>query len=94
MKKQEYVSDLWRTKSVSEVILIMYNLIENTSWDTNDKKRSYAVMKGIIAYTDRGDELLSHHRTYLRKEWDTAWLDQVDGSVKEEIKEWLIDGTD
>jgi hypothetical protein len=48
-------------------------------------------MKGIIAYTDRGDELLSHHRTYLRKEWDTAWLDQVDDSVKEEIKEWLIE---
>ncbi len=69
----------------------MYTLIENTNWDVIDKKKSYAVLKGIIAYTDRGDELLSHHRDYLHKEWNIAWEDQIDNSVREEIKEWLLE---
>jgi len=91
MNKQEHISKLWGKKSASEVILIMYNLIENTNWDTNEKKKSYAVMKGIIAYTDRGTDLLTHHRDYLHNEWQLAWGDQKDNLVKEEIKDWLLE---
>jgi tryptophanase len=91
MNKNEYISNLWKHKSVSEIILVMYSLIENTDWDVSEKKKSYAVMKGIIAYTDRGDSLLEHHRKYLQAEWDVSWNDQVDGSVKDEIKEWLLE---
>ena len=91
MNKQEHISKLWGKKSVSEVILIMYNLIENTTWDTTEKKKSYAVLKGIIAYTDRGADLLTHHRDYLHNEWSLAWLDQKNNLVKEEIKDWLLE---
>jgi hypothetical protein len=91
MNKQEHISKLWNKKSISEIILIMYTLIENTEWDVTEKKKSYAVLKGIIAYTDRGDELLSHHRDYLHKEWGLAWEDQADNTIKTEIKDWLLE---
>ena len=90
MNKQEHISKLWNKKSISDVILMMYTLIENTEWYVTEKKKSYAVLKGIIAYTDRGDKLLSHHRDYLHKEWNIAWEDQIDNSVREAIKEWLL----
>ena len=48
-------------------------------------------MKGIIAYTDRGDALLPHHRDYLHKEWGLAWEDQTDNTIKTEIKDWLLE---
>ncbi len=91
MNKQEHISKLWGKKSISEVILIMYTLIENTNWDVTEKKKSYAVLKGIIAYTDRGDDLLTHHRKYLHEEWKLAWEDQEDDKVQTEIKEWLLE---
>jgi|TARA_B110000977_G_scaffold35223_1_gene47147 hypothetical protein len=93
MKKEEYISKLWKHKSTSEVILIMYSLIENTLLSPHEKKRIYAVLKGIITYTDRGDPLLDHHRRYLQSEWSDAWRTQVNNTVKEEIKEWLLESS-
>ena len=69
----------------------MYELIENSNWVPSEKKKSYAVMKGIITYTDRGDDLLEHHRDYLRDEWKLALSNQKDNSVKEQVKEWLLE---
>ena len=89
--KKEYIKNLWKHKQTSEIILVMYSLIENTDWHETPKKRAYAVLKGIVAYTDRNDPLLDHHREYLQQEWDRAWRAQKDNSVKEEIKEWLLE---
>ena len=54
-----------------------------------DKKGIFAVMNGIITYTDRGDELFDHHREYLKKVWGDAWDRQRDSKVKDSITEWL-----
>lgn len=88
--KEENIKKLWANKSTSEIILVMYSLIENTDWSEVYKKRIHSVMKGIITYTDRGDKLLAHHRDYLKENWDRAWKHQKDNSVKQEIKEWLL----
>jgi hypothetical protein len=71
--------------------LVMYQLIENSKWSQVEKKKTFAVLKGIVTYLDRGDELLEHHRRYLRDEWQLVWVEQKDDSVKEEIKEWLLE---
>ena len=42
----------------------MYQLIENSKWSQLEKDKTYAVLKGIVTYLDRGDELLEHHRRY------------------------------
>ena len=34
---------------------------------------------------------MEHHRRYLHDEWQLVWLEQKDDSVKEEIKEWLLE---
>ena len=91
MNKPDYITKLWSRKSPSEIVLVMYNLIENSKWSKSEKDRTYAVMKGIIAYLDMGDDLLSHHRDYLRSKWKLAWEEQKDNSVKQEIKEWLLE---
>ena len=91
MNKQEYINKLWSKKSPAEVVLIMYQLMENARHSQLYKDRVYAVMKGILAYLERGDELMEHHREFLHKEWDAAWNVQQDTSVKEEIKEWLTE---
>jgi len=91
VNKSDYITKLWGRKSPSEIVLVMYNLIENSKWSELEKDRTYAVMKGILAYLDRGDDLLSHHRDYLRSEWKLAWEEQKDNSVKHEIKEWLLE---
>ena len=94
MDKKEYVNKLWSKKSPAEVVLVMYRLIDNTDSTQSAKDKTYSVMKGIVTYLERGDDLLSHHREYLSNVWDVAWNGQVDNSVKNEIKEWLLDGTD
>ena len=94
MDKKEYINKLWSKKSPDEVVLVMYRLIDNTDSTQSAKDKTYSVMKGIVTYLDRGDALLSHHREYLSNVWDVAWNGQVDNSVKNEIKEWLLDGTD
>ena len=94
MDKKEYINKLWSKKSPAEVVLVMYRLIDNTDSTQSAKDKTYSVMKGIVTYLDRGDALLSHHRVYLSNVWDVAWNGQVDNSVKNEIKEWLLDGTD
>ena len=94
MNKKEYINKLWSNKSSAEVVLVMYRLIDNTDSTQSAKDKTYSVIKGIITYLERGDDLLSHHREYLSDVWDVAWNGQVDNSVKNEIKEWLLDGTD
>ena len=91
MSKSNYITKLWSRKSPSEIVLVMYNLIENSKWSELEKDRTYAVMKGILAYLDRGDDLLPHHRDYLHSEWKLSWEEQKDNSVKQEIKEWLLE---
>lgn len=54
-----------------------------------DKKGIFAVMNGIITYTDRGDKLFDHHRDYLKEVWDNAWSRQRNSKVKDSITEWL-----
>ena len=48
-------------------------------------------MKGILAYLERGDVLMGHHRTFLYNEWKFAWESQKDDSVKVDIKQWLME---
>lgn len=88
--KEEYISKLWASKPPAEIVLVMYQLIENSKWSKVEKDKTYAVMKGILAYLDRGDKLIEHHRRYLHDEWQLAWIEQKDNSVKEQIKEWLL----
>lgn len=47
-------------------------------------------MKGIITYTDRGDELFDHHREWLNRTWKRSWDMQKNNKVKVSIKDWLI----
>ena len=89
--KEEYIKKLWSYKSPAEIVLVMYQLIENSKWSKVEKDRTYAVLKGIVTYLDRGDTLMEHHRRYLHDEWQLVWLEQKDDSVKEEIKEWLLE---
>jgi hypothetical protein len=91
MNKQEYIGTLWAKKSPAEVVLVMYQLIDNSDVDESAKKKTYAVLKGIITYLDRGDDLMEHHRKYLYDVWNDAWNAQVDNTIKEEIKEWLLE---
>lgn len=91
MNKQEYIGKLWAKKSPAEVVLVMYQLIDNSDADESAKKKTYAVLKGIITYLDRGDDLMEHHRRYLYDVWNVAWNAQVDNTIKEEIKEWLLE---
>ena len=88
--KQEYINKLWGRKSPAEVVLVMYQLIDNMDSEQSAKDKTYAVMKGIVTYLDRGDELMEHHRRYLYDVWNLAWGNQKDNSVKEEIREWLL----
>jgi len=89
--KTKRVKELWNKKSPAEIVLVMYQLIDNSTHGESRKTKIYAVMKGIVSYLERGDELLEHHREYLRQEWDVAWEFQKDKSVKEDIKEWLLE---
>ena len=91
MNKQEYINKLWLAKSPPEIVLVMFRLIENAQHAQLYKDKVYAVMKGILAYLERGDELLDHHRKFLHKEWHIAWNAQEDDSVKDDIKEWLTE---
>ena len=91
MNKQEYINKLWSNKSPAEIVLVMYQLIDNTDSEQPAKDKTYAVLKGIVTYLDRGDVLMEHHRRYLHDEWQLVWLEQKDDSVKEEIKEWLLE---
>jgi len=91
MNKKEYVGTLWAKKSPAEVVLVMYQLIDNSDATESAKKKTFAVIKGILTYLERGDELMEHHRRYLYDVWNVAWNAQVDNSVKEEIKEWLLE---
>ena len=91
MNKQEYINKLWSNKSPAEIVLVMYQLIDNTDSEQPAKDKTYAVLKGIVTYLDRGDELMEHHRRYLHDEWHLVWLEQKDDSVKEEIKQWLLE---
>lgn len=90
-KKDQYIKELWSHKDTSEIILVLYSLIENSDISDRDKKSTYAVLKGIITYTDRGDRLMEHHRKYLYDTWTICWSAQKDNSVKEEIKGWLLE---
>lgn len=89
--KEQYIKELWSYKDTSEIILVLYSLIENSDISDRDKKSTYAVLKGIITYTDRGDRLMEHHRKYLYDTWRVCWETQKDNSVKEEIKGWLLE---
>ena len=89
--KQEYISKLWSQKSPAEIVLVMYQLIDNMDSEQSAKDKTYAVLKGIVTYLDRGDELMEHHRSYLYDVWNLAWSRQKDNSVKEDIKEWLLE---
>lgn len=87
--KKEYIEMLWGNKTTSEVILVLHQLIANSYFTKSEKDKHYAVLKGIIAYTDRGDNLYDHHREYLRGVWDEMWMSQKNNTVKEDILEWL-----
>ena len=89
--KQEYINNLWGRKSPAEIVLVMYQLIDNSDSEQSAKDKTYAVLKGIVTYLDRGDELMEHHRRYLYDVWNVAWNAQKDNSVKEEIREWLLE---
>jgi hypothetical protein len=91
MNKQDYINKLWSYKSPAEIVLVMYQLIDNSKWSQVEKDKTYAVLKGIVTYLDRGDDLMEHHRRYLRDEWQLVWMEQKDNSIKEEIKEWLLE---
>ena len=80
----------WNIKRDSEKILILWRLIENSKTMTQKQRGDvWAVLQGIIAYTDKGVNLEDHHRKYLREQWDRAWNYQKDNKVKQEIAEWL-----
>ena len=87
--KAEYIEHLWSTKSISELILLLYELVDNSSCSKAHKTKVKYVLKGNIAYTDRGEELYDHHREYLQSEWDTAWKTQKNTQVKEDILKFL-----
>ena len=87
--KNEYIQSLWERKHTSDIILVLHELVDNAYMTTSDKKGIFAVMNGIITYTDRGDKLFDHHREYLKKVWDDAWGRQRDSKVKDSITEWL-----
>ena len=78
-------------KSPAEIVLVMHQLIENSNWSQVEKDKTYAVLRGIVTYLDRGDDLMEHHRRYLRDEWQLVWMEQKDNSVREEIKQWLLE---
>jgi len=94
MNKKEHIKSLREKKSPAEIVLVMYQLIDNSDATESAKKKTFAVIKGILTYLERGDDLMEHHRRYLYDVWNAAWNAQVDNSVKEDIKEWLLDGTD
>jgi len=80
----------WNIKSESEKILVLWNLIENSKTITlKQRKEVWAVLQGIIAYTDKGQSLEPHHRKYLREQWDRAWKSQKDKRIKWDIANWL-----
>ena len=87
--KNEYIQSLWEKKHTSDIILVLHELVDNAYMSKEDKKGIFAVMNGIITYTDRGDKLFDHHREYLKKVWDDAWSRQRDSKVKDSITEWL-----
>lgn len=87
--KKEYIESLWSNKSTSEVILLLYELLDNSFYTQDEKTKVKSVLRGIIAYTDRGEELYEHHRAYLRNTWDSVWLDQRDQRVKHGILDYL-----
>lgn len=89
--KQEYISNLWAKKTPAEIALVLYQLIDNSNVSEGDKEKTYAVLKGIITYLERGDSLMEHHRRYLYDVWQGSWNSQKDNSVKEDIKEWLLE---
>ena len=91
MKKDEYIKKLWNKKHPADILLAMYPLIENADQTEDYKNKVYAVMKGILAYLERGDVLMGHHRTFLYNEWKFAWESQKDDSVKVDIKQWLME---
>ena len=87
--KNEYIQSLWEKKHTSDIILVLHELVDNDYMSKEDKKGIFAVMNGIITYTDRGDKLFDHHRDYLKEVWDNAWSRQRDSKVKDSITEWL-----
>ena len=48
--KEEYIKKLWSFKSPAEIVLVMYQLIENSKWSQLEKDKTYAVLKGIVTY--------------------------------------------
>ncbi len=88
--KTEYIESLWKKKHTSEIILILHELVDNSMLTKEDKESIFAVMKGIITYTDRGDELFDHHREWLNRTWKRSWDMQKNNKVKVSIKDWLI----
>ena len=80
----------WNIKRDSDKILVLWNLIENSKTITlKQRKEVWAVLQGIIAYTDKGQSLEPHHRKYLREQWDRAWKSQKDKRIKWDIANWL-----
>ena len=89
--KKEYIEFLWSNKSTSEIILVLHQLIDNSFYTEEEKNKTRAVLRGILAYTDRGESLHEHHREYLRGEWDSMWMSQRDNHIKQDILEWLTE---
>ena len=89
--KKEHIQSLWDRKSPTSIVLTLYELIDNTDANQSAKDKTYAVLKGIVTYLDRGDPLYEHHRRYLKDVWEVAWNTQIDDSVKNDIKKWLLD---
>jgi len=87
--KKQWIETLWKNKTTSETILVLHQLIDNSFYEEDEKRKIYAVLKGIVTYTDRGEPLYEHHREYLRKTWDTMWSSQKNNKIKEDILDWL-----
>ncbi len=88
--KNEQQEWLWSHKTDSEKILILWQLIENSKTITKKQRdKVWAVLQGILYYTDKGEELLPHHRKYLKEQWNRAWKSQRDKKIKWDIANWL-----
>ena len=80
----------WNIKRDSDKILVLWNLIENSNTMTlKQRKEVWAVLQGIISYTDQGQNLKPHHRKYLREHWDRTWNSQKNDKIKQDIAQWL-----
>ena len=87
--KRQYIQHLWGNKTTSEIILVLLQLIDNSFYTDLEKDKIRAVLRGVLAYTDRDEPLYEHHREYLKRTWDEAWMAQRNNQVKEDILDWL-----